>query len=197
MINRWLPASEIAIFTASDKRVINRRAVNEHWPSRNEKANGGTRRVYQARALPEDILTAYAVSLKLALTELQSRLKPSSKHEKKIDIPRYNGRGAKTKAVKPLEGTADTALKIAAARRKLIEAFNASGLPVPQFITAYENGVAAPELREQLGRYGNIHTQSNFYEWLARYGRHGLAGLAPQYGLGAVPARHWTAGRKK
>jgi hypothetical protein len=181
MISRWLSAGEIAGIISITKRGVITRASREHWPSRNEKANGGIRRVYQVCALPEDIQSAYAGSLKLSLTELQSGIKPPSKHEKKMDIPRYNGRGAKTKAVKPVEGTADTDLKIASARRKLIEAYNQSGLSVPQFITAYENGVAVPELRERLGRYGNIHTQSNFYEWLARYERYGIAGLAPQY----------------
>jgi transposase InsO family protein len=53
---------------------------------------------------------------------------------------------------------------------------------VPEFITAYENGVIAPDLRSRLGRHGNIHSPSNFYEnWLAKYERYGLAGLAPQY----------------
>jgi transposase InsO family protein len=140
------------------------------------------RRVYQAASLPEGIQRAFAASVKLTLTELQSQLKPSSKHEKKINIPRYNGRGAKIKAVRPLDGNAEQDLKIAAMRAKLIEAYNASGLSAAQFIQAYENGVAATELRERLGRWGNIHSASNFYEnWLARYERYGLAGLAPQY----------------
>jgi transposase InsO family protein len=182
MIGRWLSAGEIAEFAKSTVRWIRIRSVNERWVSRNEKANGGIRRIYHAAALPEDIQTAYAASLKLPLQELQSLLKPASKREKKIDIPRYNGRGAKTKEAKPMDGAADGDLKIAALRRKLIEAYNASGLSVPQFITAYENGVAAPELRERLGKRGNIHSASNFYEnWLAKYERYGLAGLAPQY----------------
>jgi transposase InsO family protein len=181
MISRWLSASEIADIISITKRGVITRASRERWPSRSEKSNGGVRRIYQVAALPEDIQGAYAESLKLSLTELQNQLKPLSKHEKKIDIPRYNGRGAKTSAAKPVEGIADADLRIAAARRKLIESYNASGLSAPQFITAYENGAAAPELRERLGRYGNIHSQSNFYEWLARYERYGLAGLAPRY----------------
>jgi hypothetical protein len=37
-------------------------------------------------------------------------------------------------------------------------------------------------LKEQLGRWGNIHTHSNFYKnCLRAYEEHGLAGLAPQY----------------
>jgi transposase InsO family protein len=181
MISRWLSAIEIASIFGVAKRVINRRAVTEHWASRNEKANGGIRRIYQIAALPEDIQIAYAASLKVSLSELQSQLKPSTGYQRKINIPRYNGRGAKTKEIKPIDGTADGDLKIAAMRRKLIEAYNASGLSVAQFITAYENGVAVPELRERLGRYGNIHSQSNFYSWLAQYEKCGLAGLAPQY----------------
>jgi hypothetical protein len=55
-------------------------------------------------------------------------------------------------------------------------------LSAKDFITAYENGVAVPDLKEQLGRWGNIHTQSNFYKnWLRAYEEHGLAGIAPQY----------------
>ena len=182
MISRWLSASEIADIISMSKQGVLNRAERERWPARNEKANGGLRRIYQVAALPADIQAAYAASLKLSLTELQSRLKPSSRHKKKINIPRYNGRGARTKAVKPLDGAADGDIKIAAARRKLIEAYNASGLSVARFITAYEAGVAVPELREQLGRWGNIHSVSNFYEnWLAKYERYGLAGLAPQY----------------
>jgi hypothetical protein len=130
MISRWLSASEISGIISITKQGVLTRTSREHWPSRTEKANGGTRRIYQVAALPEDIQSAYAASLKLSLTELQSRLKPPSKHEKKIDIPRYNGRGAKTKAVKPVEGTACADLRTASARRKLIEAYNASGLAV-------------------------------------------------------------------
>jgi hypothetical protein len=149
IISRWLSASEIAELISITKQGVFTRATREHWPSRSEKGNGGLRRVYQAAALPEDIQAAYAVSFKVSLSELQSRLKPPSAHEKKIDIPRYAGRGAKTKAVKPVDADADSDLKIAAARVKLIEAYNASGLSVADFITAYENGVAVPELRER------------------------------------------------
>ncbi len=40
----------------------------------------------------------------------------------------------------------------------------------------------AADLRERLGRWGNIHTPSNFYKnWLAVYQKHGIAGLVPQY----------------
>jgi transposase InsO family protein len=182
VIGKWLSAGEIAEFKGITIRGVRKRATEEHWPSRGEQGNGGPRRVYQVAALPEDIQAAYAASLKVSLSELRNRLKPISTHEKKIDIPRYAGRGAKTKAVKPVEAAADSDLKIAAARAKLIEAYNASGLSVADFITAYENGVIAPELRERLGKHGNIHSRSNFYEnWLARYERHGLAGLAPRY----------------
>jgi hypothetical protein len=137
----------------------------------------------------------YAASLKLPLQELQSRLKPESKREKKIDIPRYNGRGAKTKEAKPMDGD----LKIAALRRKLIEAYNASGLSVPQFISAYENGVAVPELRERLGKRatytrpriftktGLPNTNATDWRGLPRSTRNAKA----------APARHWTIKPKK
>jgi hypothetical protein len=83
MIGKWLSAVEIAELMNVSIRWSKKRAVSEHWPSRNEKANGGVRRIYQVAALPADIQTAYAESLKLGLTELQSRIEPPSKHEKR------------------------------------------------------------------------------------------------------------------
>jgi transposase InsO family protein/transposase len=181
MISKWLSTNEIAATLSRTSRAIQIRAEKEKWISRKQTVRGGKQSIYQLAALPEDIQIAYAASIKLSLNELQSQLKPSTGHQRKIDIPRYNGRGAKTKEIKPIDATADTDLKIAAVRAQLIEAYNASGLSVAQFITAYENGVAVSELRERLGRYGNIHSQSNFYSWLAQYEKYGLAGLAPQY----------------
>jgi hypothetical protein len=134
MISKWLSANEIAELISIDIRSSQRRAKKEHWISRKQSVRGGKQSIYQLAALPEDIQTAYAASIKVSLTELQSQLKPSTGHQRKINIPRYNGRGAKTKEIKTIEMTADSDLKIAAARRQLIEAYNDSGLSVAQFI---------------------------------------------------------------
>jgi hypothetical protein len=83
MIGKWLSASEIAEIMNISIRWSKKRTISEHWPSCNEKANGGVRRICQVAALSADIQTAYAESLKLGLTELQSQLKPPSKHEKR------------------------------------------------------------------------------------------------------------------
>jgi hypothetical protein len=63
MIGKWLSASEIAELILVSKQGVFNRASREHWPSRNEKANGGIRRIYQVAALPADIQTACAESL--------------------------------------------------------------------------------------------------------------------------------------
>ena len=116
------------------------------------------------------------------LQALKTALKPASDAEKKVLIISYNGRGAVTKAIKPLEASSEAGLRIAAMRVKLIEAYSQSGLSAKAFIDAYEAGEVAADLRERLGRWGNIHTQSNFYKnWLAVYQKHGIAGLIPQY----------------
>ena len=116
------------------------------------------------------------------LQALKTALKPASDAEKKVLIISYNGRGAVTKAIKPLEASSEAGLRIAAMRVKLIEAYSQSGLSAKAFIAAYEAGEVAADLRERLGRWGNIHTQSNFYKnWLAVYQKHGIAGLVPQY----------------
>jgi transposase InsO family protein/transposase len=181
MIDKWLTLNEIARLISRTKGPIIRRAQLEGWPYRSYTVRGGKERRYHLANLPEDIQTAYAASIKTSLEELRSRLKPASKPDKKIDIPRYSGRGARTGEVKDMENTPEEYLRIAAARRKVLEAYSASGLTAAQFVTAYNNGVAAPDLRGQLGTFGEISSQSSLYRWLERYEQHGLSGLAPQY----------------
>ncbi|GHV93222.1 hypothetical protein AGMMS50268_37250 [Spirochaetia bacterium] len=180
-MEKWLTHNEIAQLVSRSKGWIIQRAKNECWPYRSYAARGGKERRYHLANLPEDIQTAYAASIKTTLEDLQNQLKPASKVEKKIDIPRYSGRGAKAGEVKPLDNTPAEYLQIAATRRKVLEAYSASGLTAGQFVTAYNNSVAVPELRGQLGPYGDISTQSSLYRWLERYEQNGLAGLAPQY----------------
>ena len=182
MVKRWISAVEIANVLGITKRGVNKRARNEQWQNRSIKANGGMTQVFQLEFLPDDIQQAYAASLKMDLQALKTALKPTSEAEKKVLIISYNGRGAVTKAIKPLEASSEAGLRIAAMRVKLIETYSQSGLSVKAFIAAYEAGEVAAELRERLGRWGNIHTQSNFYKnWLAVYQKHGIAGLIPQY----------------
>ena len=182
MVKRWLSAVELAAILGITKRGVNKRARNEQWQNRSIKANGGMTQVFQLEFLPDDIQQAYAASLSMDLQALKTALKPTSEAEKKVLIISYNGRGAVTKAIKPLEASSEAGLRIAAMRVKLIEAYSQSGLSAKAFIAAYEAGEVAADLRERLGRWGNIHTQSNFYKnWLAVYQKHGIAGLVPQY----------------
>ena len=182
MVKRWISAVEIANVLGITKRGVNKRARNEQWQNRSIKANGGMTQVFQLEFLPDDIQRAYAASLSMDLQALKTALKPASEAEKKVLIISYNGRGAVTKAIKPLEASSEVGLRIAAMRVKLIEAYSQSGLSAKAFIAAYEAGEVAADLRERLGRWGNIHTQSNFYKnWLAVYQKHGIAGLVPQY----------------
>jgi len=182
MMDKWLTINEIAGLLSCTRGWIIQRAKKEGWPYRSYAVRGGKERRYHLANLPEDIQTAYAASIKTSLADLQSQLKPDSKADKKIDIPRFSGRGAKTAVeIKTIEKTPEEYLRIAAARRKVLEAYSASGLSASQFVTAYNNGVIAPDIRGQLGSFGEISAQSSLYRWLERYEQHGLAGLAPQY----------------
>ena len=73
-------------------RGLRKRADIENWLSREQKANGGMRRIYQLAGLPEDIQRAYAESLAVSLEELQGALKPASICEKKVTLANYSGR---------------------------------------------------------------------------------------------------------
>ncbi|MDR2098214.1 MAG: Mu transposase C-terminal domain-containing protein [Spirochaetaceae bacterium] len=182
MISKWLSAGEIAQFINRTDRAIRWRAEREHWVSRLEKANGGTRRIYHVAALPEDIQTAYAASLKVSLSELQTQLKPVSRPEAKGKIVRYNGRSEIKEQVKSFDACSDAERGIALLRKQIIDAYDGSGLSVIEFIRHYEAGVILPEVKERLGRWGLIHTPSKFYaHWLSRYSKFGIEGLVPQY----------------
>ena len=178
MIDKWLTIIEIAELLSLSRGWIIQLAKQGSWQYRSYSVRGGKERRYHITSLPEDIQTAYAASIKLSLAELQSQLNPDSKPDKKINIPRYSGRGAKTKEVKTIENTPEEYLQIAAARRKVLEAYSASGLTPSQFSIAYNNGDIALDIRGQL----EIKmTQSKLYRWLRLYEQKGLTGLAPQY----------------
>jgi putative transposase len=179
MIDKWLTANEIAELLSITKRPINIRANRENWPYRTHAVRGGKERRYPLAKLPADIQTAYAASIQTTLEDLQNRLKPASKPEKKaVIIPRYSGRGARTGEAKPLETVPDKRRRKAALRAKVIEAWNASGLKPDRFAIEYNTGTVIPEIRAQLG--GTL-SQSTLYLWLAEYEQHGEAGLAPKY----------------
>jgi hypothetical protein len=181
MTDKWLTLNEIAELLSVPKDTVKKRAKRNDWPYRSCAVRGGKERRYHLANLPEDIQAAYAASVKTSLEDLRNQLKPAVKAEKKIDIPRYSGRGARTGDIKPKEKIPEPYLDIAAARLKVLDAWSASGLSPGQFITAWNNGVAVPELRGRLGTFGGISSQSSLYRWLERYTQHGLEGLAPQY----------------
>jgi len=183
MTDKWLTLKEIAGLLSLTKGPVIRRAQLEGWSFRSYSVRGGKERRYHIANLPVDIQTAYAASIKTTLSDLQSQLKPSSTPDKKIIIPRYSGRGAKTGDIKSIDDTPEVYLKIAAARRKVLEAYSASGLNVAQFVIAYNNGVIISDIRSQLENFGDKLSQTNLYRWLGLYEQKGLTGLAPQYSL--------------
>jgi hypothetical protein len=180
VISKRLSASEISAFASSDKRVINRRAINERWPFRTEKARGGTYRVCQVTALPADIQAARAESLKLALTGLQSRIEPPSKHEKKVILANHNARRGLRRggraARKRERGKAAGRLPPG---KGAARAWDGSGLNAEKFLFEYNEGRIAQDARADLG--GKTLCQATLYNWLGKYQRHGGAGLAPKY----------------
>jgi transposase InsO family protein len=181
MTDKWLTLNEIAFLMNLKKDSVKKWAQRKKWPYRSYTVRGGRERRYHLANLPEDVQTAYAASIKTSLEDLRNQLKPALKTEKKINIPRYSGRGAGIGEVRTIENTPEEYLRVAAARRKVLEAYSASGLTAAQFVTAWNSGVAVPELRGQLGAFGEISSQSSLYRWLERYEQFGLAGLAPQY----------------
>ena len=186
MTDRWLTDNEIAQLLGKSRRWINNRANKEKWPYRSYAVRGGQERRYQIRKLPEDIQAAYAVSIKLSLADLKNELLPKLPPEKKVNVPGFAGRGAKTGEVKTIENIPEKYLQIAALRLKVIEARAASGLSASQFVTAYYKGEIIPDVRAKLGGHGDITGPSSLYRWMERYEQHGIAGLAPQYtGRGA------------
>jgi transposase len=186
MIDKWLTDKEIAKLLGKTRRRINEIANQKSWPYREYTVRGGKERRYHIAKLPEDIQTAYAASIKTTLAGLQSQLKPYSKPDKKIDIPRYSGRGAKTRAAKNWDKLPEKYREAANGRRKVLEAYSASNLSAAQFVEAYNGGEIVPDLRIWLGRHGDIKGPSSLYRWLGQYAKDGLAGLAPQYaGRGA------------
>jgi transposase InsO family protein/transposase len=180
MLDKWLSANEIALLLSlKNKRPLNIRAQHEGWPFRAYSARGGKERRYRLADLPEDVQAAYAASIKTSLEELQSQLKPALQIEKKVNIPRYSGRGPKAVEVKPLEKVTEARRTKADLRAKVIEAWNDSGLTPEQFAIDYNNGVIIPETKALLGN--KTISKSTLYLWLGKYEQHDLAGLAPQY----------------
>jgi transposase InsO family protein len=184
---RWLSVSEIAELLSVTRQRIHRRAGDEHWSYRTFDGNGGKQKRYHLADLPEDVQLAYAASLELPLRELQRQFEPALKTDKKVDIPRYHARAAKTDAPKAYQSVTEEYRRVAQLREKVIQAYSASGLTAEQFVKAYTNDMPVPgapelpELRKQLGSYGNISTYQSLYRWLNQLAQHGVDGLAPQY----------------
>ena len=180
MRDRWLTINEIAQLLSTSIRCIQKRAQRGSWPYRSYAVRGGKERRYHLLNLPEDVQLAYAASIQVSLEELRRQLQPALR-DKKINIPRYSGRGAKTADVKPIRETPEKYLQIASVRRKVLEAYSSSKLTAEQFVAAYNAGAIVPDIKERLGNYGEITSKSSLYRWLGSYEQHGLTGLAPQY----------------
>ena len=185
MTDKWLTCNEIALLVNIEPRSVSRRAQKENWQYRTQAVRGGKERQYHITKLPEDIQIAYAAANNMLLNELQNELKPKLP-EKKINVPGFNGRGAKTREVKNYDNLPEEYREVANNRRKVLEAYSDSGFTAKRFVEAYNNGVIASDLRDKLGCYGKIKYQSGLYRWLEQYEKDGLEGLAPQYsGKGA------------
>jgi putative transposase len=186
MNGKELSVNEIADLLSRTRGWIIQRARLEGWPYRSDIGPGGKKHLYRLADLPEDIQIAYAESAKISFKELQNQLKPISLPEKKARIPGFQGRGAKTRPARNYDCLPEKYRLIADGRRKVLEAYSASGLSAAGFVEAYNSGEIAPELRARLGRHGDITRASSLYRWLEQYEKDGIAGLAPQYsGRGA------------
>ena len=183
MTSPWVSVAKLCELTGTSRRSLCRRGVSEKWTYRQEPVRGGRRALYRLLDLPEDIQAAFARHEGITLEKLRNRLKPASKGDKTMVLPRYLGRGARVPRPAPLEQIPEEYLRIAALRQQVVMARERSGLSVADFAVAYAAGVAVPELRDQLGGYGHITSAQSLYRWLGAYERYGLAGLAPKYPL--------------
>jgi transposase InsO family protein len=182
--DRWPTADDIAAALSITPRGARKRAALEKWPFKKTTLRGGKQYRYRLADLPEDVQIAYAASLQTSLAELRAELAPAEKAEKKADVPRYSNRAKKKdKKLIPIELLPEERRAIARLREKLLFAWSDSGLKAEDFVKAYHAGVAIPELREKLGRHGNIKTFQTLYRWLDLYTQFGLEGLAPQYAV--------------
>jgi putative transposase len=181
MTDKWLTLTEIAELLSLTKGPVIRMAKLKNWPYRSYATRGGQERRYHLARLPEDVQAAYAERNGTTLEELRSRLKPASKPDKKMVIPRYSGRGARTGNIQNMDSFPEAYRTIAMLRVEVIKAYSRSGFTAARFVSAYANGEAVPGLRARLGPYGDISSQSSLYRWLERYQEHGMEGLVPQY----------------
>jgi len=196
----WLSVSEIRKLTLNTPRAIQLKAKRQNWTCRIVDGNGGKQYRYCLSDLPSDIQTAYAESIGKNIEELQAQFKKDVNREKtivkKASVENYNGRGAKTIEIKNIEAISLNYLEVASMRLKIIEAYNASGLSAKEFSDVYNKDLILPELKNELGKYGRV-TVHTLYEWMPRYERYGLAGLAPQYAASKGGAGHLLDGKAK
>jgi hypothetical protein len=178
MISKWLSAQDLATILTITERGVRKRAKNEHWPSHNQKANGGIRKMYQLAALPEDVQRAYAENLAISLEEMQSHLKPASIPEKKVVLANHTTRSGAQADLPSLEKASDQKRRTAKLRAKVIHAWDESGWDVYKFVAEYNAGHIASDLREALG--GKTIGKSTLYNWAKKYQINDEAGLVPQ-----------------
>ena len=181
MIAKYLTSNDIAQLLSVGKRGVNKRALQEKWQSQKFTVRGGQERRYLLLTLPEDVQTAYAVSIKTSFEELQKELKPFSLPQKKGNIPGFSGRGARTRPAKNWDKVPEKYRAVANDRRKVLEAYADSGLSVTDFTVAYNRGDIAFNLREKLGPHGDIKSPKSLYRWMEQYEHDGIEGLAPQF----------------
>ena len=182
MIEKWLTFNKIAELISRSRGRIIQRAKDGGWAYRSYPFRGGQERRFHIKDLPEDIQAAYAAGLNMPLEALQSELKPPPKAPLKINISAYKDRSKEEKPIKIWDKCTEAERDIALKRQKIIDNYSDSGLSVKQFVEFYNDNLILPEIKERLGRWGNIGSTAMFYQnWLRRYQQFGLAGLAPQY----------------
>jgi transposase InsO family protein len=193
MMDKWLTSKEIAPLLNLKTNSVNVRAKREHWPYRSYAVRGGKERRYHIKDLPAEIQTAYAESQAVSLEELQSRLKPAPVCKKKVALANYNGRsGGVGDEPPPLEKADKEKRRTANLRAKVIRAWDETGWNVEKFVSEYNAGNIASNLRAELG--GKTISKSTLYNWMSKYQNHDEAGLVPRYrdhgGHGASLDKH-------
>jgi putative transposase len=181
MNDKYLSIKEIAELLSRTRGPVLRRAKLENWPYRSYPVKGGKERRYRIADLPEDVQAAYAESVKDSFSGLLDGLKDSFIPPKKVVIDGYSGRGAKVKEVKSYDALPEKYRQIAEGRRRVIKAYEESGLGKERFVEAYNAGEIAQASRAYLGPHGDSLSKTTFYNWLTLYERKGLEGIAPQY----------------
>jgi hypothetical protein len=182
----WLTLLEIAKILLISKQAAYKKAQKSEWRRKSFEGKGGKEyRYYLPNVFPKLKPVEQLDFVKycgMSLEALQNELKPASKADVKCEISTYKGRSVTKKPVKEWKDCSQTEQDIAYNRRKIITAYEESGLNAQQFVEVYQQDDFMPEVKERLGRWGYLKDWRRFYEtWLRPYSQCGLSGLAPQY----------------